>query len=185
MRNVGKSHLLLACALLAVRVGGARAQDASFGCKVLLCAAAVSPSWSGIPYCVAPMTQLLRSLARGGGWPSCPEGNTGGLGYQPYLACPVGAQSYSQARTDMETGSGGNPNGGATTYVVDPNGGLCLNPSDIPASCAASGAGSDACAAESVAVASVGRSANPDPYFVDIAPQNSTPFRFFFNLANH
>src|SRR5271168_2383035 len=30
--------------------GPAAAQDASFGCKVLLCAAAATPSWSGIPY---------------------------------------------------------------------------------------------------------------------------------------
>lgn len=43
----------------------ADAQDASFGCKVLLCAAASAPSWSGIPYCVPVMQALFRQLANG------------------------------------------------------------------------------------------------------------------------
>ncbi len=59
----------------------APAQDASFGCKVLLCAAATAPSWSGIPYCVPVMQQLFRQLAKGGGWPACPDGQTSGLGH--------------------------------------------------------------------------------------------------------
>jgi hypothetical protein len=40
-------------AFLAVSAGAsAKAQDAEFGCKVLLCAAATNPSWPSIPYCV-------------------------------------------------------------------------------------------------------------------------------------
>ena len=61
----------------------AYAQDASFGCKVLLCAAATVPGWSSIPYCVPVMTQLFRSLARGGGWPTCSEGNASNVVYDP------------------------------------------------------------------------------------------------------
>lgn len=60
-----------AAAILALTISpSVRAQDASFGCKVLLCAAASNPSWSGIPYCVPVMTQLFRMLARGRPWPT-------------------------------------------------------------------------------------------------------------------
>ena len=69
---------------------GARAQDASLGCKILLCAAATNPDWSGIPYCVPPMTQLFNILEHGGGWPSCPEGDVSPVQYTPYKACPAG-----------------------------------------------------------------------------------------------
>ena len=54
----------------------ASAQDASFGCKVLLCALSSVPGWSAIPYCVPVMNQLFRSLATGGGWPICSAPNT-------------------------------------------------------------------------------------------------------------
>jgi len=59
-----------------VLAGAAKAQDASFGCKVLLCAAANHPGWSGIPYCVPVMEQLLRQLRRGAAWPTCAEATT-------------------------------------------------------------------------------------------------------------
>ena len=68
----------------------ARAQDASFGCKVLLCAAATTPSWSGIPYCVPVMQQLFTQLAKEGGWPTCAQGDASPVGYQPYEALPGG-----------------------------------------------------------------------------------------------
>jgi hypothetical protein len=54
----------------------ASAQDASFGCKVLLCALASAPGWSAISYCVPVMNQLFNSLAMGGGWPNCSAPNT-------------------------------------------------------------------------------------------------------------
>ena len=54
----------------------ANAQDASFGCKVLLCALSSAPGWSAIPYCVPVMNQLFTSLAMGGGWPICSAPNT-------------------------------------------------------------------------------------------------------------
>ena len=54
----------------------ARAQDASFGCKVLLCALASAPGWSAISYCVPVMNRLFNSLATGGGWPICSAPNS-------------------------------------------------------------------------------------------------------------
>ena len=54
-----------------------RAQDASFGCKVLLCAAASAPGWTAIPYCVPIMEEVFRELALGGSWPTCAQANLG------------------------------------------------------------------------------------------------------------
>lgn len=64
----------------------AMAQDASFGCKVLLCAAAPSPGWSAIPYCVPVMQALFQQLSRRQGWPICPEAQRGGVGLSPGIA---------------------------------------------------------------------------------------------------
>ena len=52
----------------------ALAEDASFGCQVLLCAASSNPSWSSVPYCVPVMHRLFDLLAAGHSWPTCPEG---------------------------------------------------------------------------------------------------------------
>src|SRR4051812_25666267 len=79
-----RCRLVMAAGLSAAAlVVPAKAQDASFGCKVLLCAAASAPGWSGIPYCVPVMQQLFRNLAKGQGWPTCSEGNAGSVGYDP------------------------------------------------------------------------------------------------------
>jgi hypothetical protein len=65
------------------------AQDASFGCKVLLCAAASNPDWRGISYCVPVMTQLFAMLRRkGGSWPVCGEANVGAPQHEPFADCP-------------------------------------------------------------------------------------------------
>jgi hypothetical protein len=83
-------------------------QDASFGCKVLLCAAATAPSWSAIPYCVPVMRQLIALLAKGEGWPSCAQAAASPPGYQPYAAYPTGAvsvaasQAQSSGRGDLD-----------------------------------------------------------------------------------
>jgi hypothetical protein len=45
---------LLTLALTAGLPGITKAQDAEFGCKVLLCAAASNPSWPQIPYTNGP-----------------------------------------------------------------------------------------------------------------------------------
>lgn len=68
----------------------ARAQDASFGCKVLLCAAATAPGWAGIPYCVPVMQELFRQLALRRPWPVCSEARTSGIGFEPDAPCSSG-----------------------------------------------------------------------------------------------
>jgi hypothetical protein len=71
----------------------ARAQDASFGCKVLLCALASNPSWQGISYCLPVMSLLFATLRRkGGSWPICGEAKSGTPQHEPYAACPQGSE---------------------------------------------------------------------------------------------
>jgi hypothetical protein len=88
---------LIVSAVLSVSVEApARAQDAEFGCKVLLCAAATNPSWPSIPYCVPVMNQLyamMRNLRFR--WPVCTAAGTGAPGYEPYQPCPTGWQKTS------------------------------------------------------------------------------------------
>ena len=61
----------LAACSTAVSIPSTQAQDASFGCKVLLCAAASAPGWTAIPYCVPILEEVFRELALGGSWPTC------------------------------------------------------------------------------------------------------------------
>lgn len=161
-------------------VAPAEAQDASFGCKVLLCAAAVSPSWSGIPYCVPVMTQLFRQLARGGGWPSCAEGGANsGLGYEPYQACPAGTRPYAPS-----TSYGGGDNGpSAQGWTPDPNGAFCADPAQLnqsPQTC-----GPDSCVTSGSAYTPIPRDARSDPYFVDLTPSGQATQRFYFSLRGY
>jgi hypothetical protein len=98
-------------AILAVSVEApARAQDAEFGCKVLLCAAASNPSWPSVPYCVPVMNQLfsmMRSVRFR--WPVCTAAGTGAPGYEPYQPCPSGWKETST-----------NDDGGSDTGVSSP-----------------------------------------------------------------
>jgi hypothetical protein len=144
----------------------ARAQDASFGCKVLLCAAAAAPSWSGIAYCVPVMQTLFRQLAKGGGWPSCPEGNASGLGYEPYQACPSGL-------TPAQSGSDG-----ALGISAAPNGNLCADLSKPQQVCSG---GDGGC---STTYPTTARDPRGDPYYVDIGTANGTQ-RFYFSLQGY
>jgi hypothetical protein len=152
----------------------AAAQDASLGCKILLCAAATAPSWQGIPYCVPPMTQLFSILRRGGAWPSCPEGSAGGLNYQPLKDCPAGQTAVSNQSVNIGEGST------VQQWTPDPNGGFCAKPEQINntgPSCAYN-AGTLTCTQNDP----IAREVNDKPYYVDITPQNSPSFRFWFNL---
>jgi hypothetical protein len=84
------------------------AQDAEFGCKVLLCAAASNPSWPSIPYCVPVMNQLyamMRSVRFR--WPVCTAAGTGAPGYEPFQPCPAGWQETS-SQTSNQAGGGDN-----------------------------------------------------------------------------
>ena len=50
------ARIVWASAIIALDpMASSQAQDASFACKVLLCAAATNPSWTQIPYCVPIM----------------------------------------------------------------------------------------------------------------------------------
>jgi hypothetical protein len=151
-----------------------RAQDASFGCKVLLCAAASNPSWSGIPYCVPVMTQLFRMLARGRPWPTCPEGNAGGLGYDPYLPCPAPMIAYS----------GGRPTGGDNgpePLRPDPNGDQCADPARVERACQSRGDNGAVCDPADLPIA---RPQRENPHYVDITSGGQTS-RFYFSLRGY
>lgn len=175
----------------------ARAQDAEFGCKVLLCAAATNPGWSGIPYCVPVMNQLFSILNSGGSWPSCPQGDASGLTVEPYKACAAPNQNYS---IDGFSGSGcsgarcnngtvGIPDG-AGGYTVPtgryassipvtatPYGPFCANPQFVQCF---SGKAGNGCALTSGSLTPA--PANPNPDCVTISPQGGNPFQFCFNL---
>lgn len=142
---------------------GAYAQDASFGCKVLLCAAAAAPGWSGIPYCVPVMQTLFRQLARVGGWPSCLEGNASGFGYEPYQACPAGLTPVRSASD------------GVLGLSAAPNGDLCADLSKPQQVCAGGDGGCSTTYPTTV------RDPRSDPYYVDISSTNGTQ-RFYFSL---
>ncbi|MBD3849621.1 hypothetical protein IED13_28350 [Bosea sp. SSUT16] len=161
-------HLvMIGMALLGlVPMRAAQAQDASFGCKVLLCAAATAPSWSGIPYCVPVMQDLFRRLAHGGGWPTCPEGNASGLGYEPYQPCPAG----------MTAAQGGPDGNGGLTPTA--NGNLCVDFSKPRRVCFG---GHGDCSTE---YPTTSRAMRSDPYFVDISTANGTQ-RFYFSLQGY
>ncbi|MBB4642614.1 hypothetical protein [Rhizorhapis suberifaciens] len=58
----------------------ARAADSSWACEVLLCAS--NPGgWMQYAQCVAPIRKLLRSLALGGGFPTCSAGGVAAAKY--------------------------------------------------------------------------------------------------------
>jgi hypothetical protein len=172
----------------------AAAQDASFGCKVLLCAAATAPSWSGIPYCVPVMQQLFTQLAKGGGWPSCAEGDASPVGYQPYGDCPAGATPIAVS----QAGTSGRGGVGATTYNLNVNGSQCGAPEPTQTASSGDCAGAYVGGIETVTngrngatvfnggqcYALTARPANPTPYYVDIATANGVS-RFSFSLDGY
>jgi hypothetical protein len=139
--------VLAACVTLPARP--ASAQDASFGCKVLLCAAASAPGWSGIPYCVPVMEQLFSNLAHGQGWPGCAEASASGVGYDPYQACPAGL-----------TPAAGNP-------------ALCADLSKPQEICTGARGG---CA---TGYPTTPRPLRADPYYIDLTSGNGTQRFYF------
>ena len=188
-RSVGA---LTVSAIFAVGANAAaKAQDAEFGCKVLLCAAANNPSWPSIPYCVPVMNQLyamMRSLRFR--WPVCTAAGTGAPGYELYQPCPSGWQQTS-----------GNASGGGDTGVSNSlgNGGhdLCarrLPPQSFgrpfqasvpggqiqcPASGGDNGGGSGS---GEVCVEYMPRPRNERPYYFDVRGADGNPSRVWFNV---
>jgi hypothetical protein len=103
----------------------AAAQDASFGCKVLLCAAAASPNWRGIPYCVPVMSQLLQMMSRRGfRWPVCAEAGTGAPGHEPYDACPAETTPVTISADGSPSQMCAKPRPNASAYPVADAGSL-------------------------------------------------------------
>lgn len=60
---------------------------AADGCLVLLCLAA--PSWRNVPQCVDPVSQVLKDLARGRPFPSCPMGGNGNSASSQWASAPA------------------------------------------------------------------------------------------------
>jgi hypothetical protein len=75
-------RLAMAAGFLAIillnQINLLHAQDASFPCKVLLCAAATNPAWTGIPYCVPIMQQAIYMQAWGIAVGACAEAQSSG-----------------------------------------------------------------------------------------------------------
>ena len=80
-----------------------------WGCEVLLCAASSAPSWQGVPYCIPPMTRLIRHLHRGGDWPRCPSSGAE-LGFEPWLPCRDGYRPAQRNDRSARDGEGAQPN---------------------------------------------------------------------------
>lgn len=159
----------------------ANAEDASWGCQVLLCAASQSPSWHGVPYCVPPMTRLIAAMTEPGfSWPICHEANAGKPGHETYDDCPAGTTVGYSSQGD--NGWRGEPD-------------RCVKTVDV---CRSPGLhGSDAGLRGSVIRRSFGEQGNScieqiatprprraDPYFFDIPDDSGVKQRFWFNL-NH
>lgn len=187
-RSVGA---LTVSAILAVGANGpAKAQDAEFGCKVLLCAAASNPSWPSIPYCVPVMNQLyamMRSLRFH--WPVCTAAGTGAPGYEPYQPCPTGWQETSS------NAGGGDTN--ASSYLQTGDNDLCarrlpLQVSGRPVQTSAPGgqvqcpaSGSDnggATGSGQACVEYMPRPRNERPYYFDVRGADGNSSRVWFNV---
>ncbi len=144
--------------------GRAPAQDASFGCRVLLCALASNPSWNGIPYCVPVMNQLFAMMRRRGfSWPPCGEAKTGSPAYEPYMDCPSG---FTPSPRDGES------------MRPDLQGPLCAR-SSIPGQWPAQ---DSAGAAPGNLPEMISREPRRDPWYVTIDDGNGQK-RFYFTLG--
>lgn len=159
-------YVTIALFAVAGSTGAVRAQDASFGCKVLLCAAASAPSWSGIPYCVPVMHELFHRLARGHGWPTCPEGHASRLQYEEFKPCPAGMTAVGEPNSEHGTGS-------FRSELA-----FCADLSRPQRSCTRH---DDGCVATYYTVP---RERRAEPYFVDITTANGAQ-RFYFSLKGY
>jgi hypothetical protein len=157
----------IALILLGSAASPVAAQDASFGCQVLLCAAASSPSWSGIPYCVPVMQQLFKHLAMGKPWPVCSEGNASAPGYEPYEPCSTGKIGVRQ--NDQGHLITDDQGGQCTALVVD------NDPRFKELDCEAG----HVCVDPNALERRIGR---VKPYYVDLSYGRQTK-RFWFNLT--
>ncbi len=159
----------------------ANAEDASWGCQVLLCAASQNPSWHGVPYCVPPMTKLIAAMKEPGfSWPICHEANAGKPGHETYEDCPVGTTvGYS---SQGNNGGGGEPDQCIKTVDICRSAGQRVSDADLRGAVIRRTFGDrgDSCT-EQIATP---RPRRTNPYFFDIPDEQGVKQRFWFNL-NH
>ncbi|MCM2294700.1 hypothetical protein NAC44_20440 [Allorhizobium sp. BGMRC 0089] len=150
----------------------ARADDASWGCQVLLCSAASAPDWHGIPYCLAPMHKLIAAMVGFNfSWPICTEAGTGKPGYEEYADCPTGwvigyANDNSKNSQGVKPSLCIIPRTGCTSNLYQREGdrrhGVSLD-CEHP-------------------LQQMERAKRDDPYYYDISDNNGVKQRFYFNL---
>ena len=185
-------------AILAVSTGAsAKAQDAEFGCKVLLCAAASNPSWPSISYCVPVMNQLyamMRSLRFR--WPVCTAAGTGAPGYEPYRPCPTGWQESGQ-NTQTSSVANGSSDTGVSNSMRSGGNDLCARrlpqqPSGRPLQASVPG-GQIQCPASDrdndgvtnsgqLCIEYMPRPRNERPYYFDMRGADGNQSRVWFNV---
>jgi len=178
--------MILATGLISAAAGlapvPAEADDASWGCQVLLCAASQNPSWHGVPYCVPPMTRLIAAMSKPGfSWPICQEARAGKPGREVYDDCPLGTTvGYRQRGGD--NGWRGEPD--QCIQTVD----VCLSPSQSDARARATGLsinrhfGRDR--ENCIRQIATPRPRRADPWFFDIPNDQGVKERFWFNLSH-
>lgn len=156
-------------AALALFPNTAKAQDASWGCQILLCAASQDPSWHGVPYCVPPMTKLIDAMKRPGfSWPICHEAKAGKPGREEYAECPAGTSvGYSENGRDGQIRK---PDRCEKTVN------RCKDGSRYRYS--VGGRDRESC----IQTVSTPRPRRADPWFFDIPNDNGVKERFWFNL---
>lgn len=166
-----------------------QAQDAEFGCKVLLCAGASNPSWPSIPYCVPIMNQLhamMRSVRFR--WPVCTAAGTGAPGYEPYQPCPTGWQEVSSNASTGNGVSGSLLNGGndlcARRLPPDPTG--QPTQSSLPGGqvqcVSSSGDNVGASGSGQTCFEYRPRLQNERPYYFEVRSSNGVPTRVWFSV---
>ncbi len=156
----------------------AKADDASWGCQVLLCAASQNPSWHGVPYCVPPMTRLIAAMKEPGfSWPICDEAKAGKPGRENYEDCPAGTTVGYSSQGD--NGWRGEPDQCVKTVDV------CRSPRQGDAYAGLTirrnyDNDGDSC----IQQIATPRPRRANPYFFDIPNDQGEKERFWFNL-NH
>ncbi|NTA14034.1 hypothetical protein G6M05_26950 [Agrobacterium tumefaciens] len=176
-----KAIMLLSAGLIgALSAVPAKAEDAEWGCQVLLCAASKNPSWHGVSYCVPPMRKLITAMSRPGfSWPICHEAKAGKPGRETYENCPAGTTVGYSSR------------GGDNNWRGEPD--QCIETVNV---CRASGQHDGNTSSAGLTInRRIGRDgesciqqiATPrprraDPYYFDIPNDNGVKERFWFNL---
>lgn len=160
----------------------ANAEDASWGCQVLLCAASSNPSWHGVAYCVPPMTRLIAAMSKPGfSWPICHEARAGKPGLEIYGDCPAGTTVGYRSR-GSDNGWRGEPDQCIETVDV------CRSPDGRDTSAESAGLtikrrfGRDG--ENCIRQIATPRPRRADPWFFDIPNDKGVKERFWFNL-NH